>query len=123
MLDDYAITYQNDFAQNFQKWAIDWSDRALSMKNPRMAASIRSSYYTNVSTEADCKDLLKDWVNTRFKALHDVLGGEGSYDWPREPLPEPEPEPPGPGPEPPVVDGDISVARMDKRVQYYTQDS
>ena len=106
MLNDYTESYKNDFDLNFQKYAIDWSDIPRDARNPIVAASINSRFYLNVKTHEDCKNLLYTWIDSRFKALHIILDGKGSTDWPEPP--EPDPGKAG------------QIFRKDKLVQIYT---
>ena len=106
ILDDYSESYQADFAQNFEEWNIHFQSNRTWNVAPAYSptAFIKREQYRTVESEADCKELLKTWLNNRFIALHTLFNGKGSTDWP-EPAPEP---------------GDASVFRKDKLVQAYT---
>lgn len=109
MLEDYARTYEADFALNYQKYNIRWEDEPTGMSNPKVAASIRPEFYEGVETQRDTETLLSNWINTRFQALHEVLEGQGSTNWPQPPIP----------PEPTT---DPTIFRKDKLVKAFTQE-
>ena len=72
MLDDYSTTYLNDYAQNYTKYSIKWDGDTWDWVNngsPARIGTLNSSYYTDINTEAEAKDLLKTWFDRRIIAL------------------------------------------------------
>ena len=83
MLDDYSTTYQLDFGLNFEEWCINFAqpNRTWNVATVDPRHFINTDYM-RAASEAECKTLLKTWVNTRFETLHTLFNGEGSTDWP-----------------------------------------
>ena len=83
MLDDYSTAYQLDFGLNFEEWCVNFAQPNrtwnIATVDPRQFINTE---YMRVASEADCKTLLKTWVNTRFETLHTLFNGEGSTNWP-----------------------------------------
>lgn len=108
LLDIYSENYIEDFAQNFEEWDIHFKrghNKTWNVATDNPRTFVKTEYY-RADSEADCKALLKAWVNERFVALHSLFNGQGSTDWPEPPAPDP---------------GKAGqIFRKDKLVQIYT---
>ena len=72
MLADYSTTYESDFAQNYTKYNIRWEgdlDGWVNNGNPATIGTLNASYYRQINTEAEAKELLSTWFTQRIAAL------------------------------------------------------
>ena len=95
MLETYSKNYRQEFEQNFDEWDIKWEHHKTWNQDWKSPVSLVKPSYADVANEAEAKDLLETWVNTRYVTLHGLYHGQGSTDWPDEPEPTP-PVPPKP---------------------------
>lgn len=100
ILDDYSTTYESDFEQNFTEWDMHFSgnNKTWNLDTPQQIPTrfIRTKYFRDAHSEADCKEYFKEWLNGRFVELHSDFNGQGSTDWPEPPEPPVPPVPPVP---------------------------
>lgn len=94
MQNDYSTKYVADFAKNYTEWNIHWGRNANwnvtdARGNLIIPNDITINY--NANNEADYKAILQTWVNDRYIILHQLFDGQGSTDWPEEPIEYPIP--------------------------------
>ena len=79
MLDDYSTTYEDDFAQNYARYDIKWTNDFggwVPNGSPATIGTLNASYYQQINTEAEAKSLLKTWINNRVATLASIFGLE-----------------------------------------------
>ena len=98
MQEAYATKYASDFAKNYAEWSIHYTTNTTwNVYNSQGKLVVPNDIllYPAVNTEAEHKEIVSYWLDTRFATLHTLFNGQGSTDWPEEPIDYP--IPPGKG--------------------------